>query len=158
MYIERIKAEKETIYIEALRLERKLSEVVAELESVTKDRDELVNARIPGLELLTYDESIQIGNLYVRNVIFTLAMKNNTPSYEYRVVFSNDTLSTVIPNLQIVLFDEMGIQLGEARVPADSTNGAEVSFTLDPAEVRTHSGAIEFFSAGTPRYFSLQIN
>ena len=158
VYIERIKTEKESIYIEALRLERELSETTAALETVTKDRDEMVNARIPGLERLTYDESIQVGNLYVRNIIFTLAMKNDTPSYEYRVVFSNDGLSTVIPNLRIVIFNELGVQLGEARVPADSTNGAEVGFILDPGEVRTHSGTIEFFSAGTPKYFSLQIN
>ena len=88
VYIERIKTEKETIFIEALRLERELSEATAALETVTKDRDDMVNARIPGLERLNYDESIQVGKLYVRNIIFTLAVKNETPSYEYRVVFS----------------------------------------------------------------------
>ena len=158
VYVERIKTEKESIFIEALRLERELSAAFTALETVTKDRDDMVNARIPGLELLAYDESIQISKLYVRNVIFTLAMKNDTPSYEYRVVFSNDGLSTVIPNLRIVLFNELGVQLGGAQIPADSSDSTEMRFTLDPGEVRTHSGAIEFFSGGTPKYFSLQID
>ena len=158
-YINRITEERKAISREALRLERELSVVAAELEAITLDRDALVNSRIPGLTLVAYDETIQVGKFYVRNIVFTLAMKDETPSYEYRVVFSNDGLSTVIPDVQIILFDELGIQLGEARVPVDDVlTVGELSFTLEPGEVRTHSGAIEFLSKKSPKYFSLQID
>ena len=158
LYIERVRGEKETTYRDALLLERELSVATAALESVTRERDELVNDRIPGLQPLIYDDTIQVGDHYVRNVIFTLTAKDDSPSYEYRVVFSNDSLSTVIPDLQIVLFNELGIQLGSARVPVDSLAIGELSFTLEPGEVRTHSGAIELFSHQPPQYFVLQVD
>ena len=157
-YIERVRGEKEAIEREALRLESELSVALSALESATEDRDDLVNARIPGLDLLTFDETIPVGEHYVRNVVFTLAMKNDTPSYEFRVVFSNDGLSTVIPDVQIVLFNELGVQLGGARVPLDTVTGGEASLTLEPGEVRTHSGAIELFSDQAPKYFYLQMD
>ena len=59
VYIERTKTEKELIYIEALRLERELSEATSMQETVTKDRDDMVNVRIPVLERLIYNETIR---------------------------------------------------------------------------------------------------
>lgn len=158
LYVDSISDEGEILEKEVSRLDRELTTATTALERITSDRDMLVSDRIPGLSLVRYDETLQIGDQYVRNIVFTLAKKDDKPSYEYRVVFSNDGLSTVIPDLHIILFSEVGIQLGDAQVPSDDLSEDDLIFTLEPGEVRTHSGTIEYASSESPKYFFLQVN
>ena len=158
MFTQRLVEEKDAIRHEALKLDRDLANTVSLLEAVTQERDELVNERIPGLQSLAYDETILVSRKYVRNIVFTLANKNASPSYEYRVVLSNDGLATVIPDVRVLMFDPLGVQLGIAEITVDSMDNGEGEFTLEPGEVRTHSGTIQFFSADEPQYFRLHIN
>ena len=46
VYVERIKTEKELIYIDVIESGREVSEATSAVETVTIDRDDLVNARI----------------------------------------------------------------------------------------------------------------
>lgn len=132
--------------------------MVSALDSVTRERDELVHSRLPGLEGLSYDETLQVAVSYVRNISFTMTMQNEIPAYEYRVVFSNTGLSTVIPNLRIMVFDKLGIQLGEDGVPGDVLEDDTLVMTLEQGEVRTYSGTIEVLPSRSPTYYLLHID
>lgn len=51
----------------------------------------------------------------------------------------------------------MGIQLGQRQVPERALNDVGIELTLDPGEIRTHSGTIDIQHGLSPHYFSLQI-
>ena len=90
--------------------------LAAELEKVKGERDILVQQRIPGLIPLRYDEAINIDNQYVRNIIFTLAKSGKKNIYEYRIVLHNNTLTVARPKAEIILFNDIGIQIGMAKI------------------------------------------
>ncbi len=135
------------------KLEVKHQGVVKELETLRSERDALVQGRIPDLLPLRFDEAIPIDTGYIRNVIFTLVKNGSNTVYEYRVVLSNDGLSIVRPKVEIFLFNELGIQIGNALVePGNATTHIERA-TLEPGEVRSYSAGIEMLREGKPVYF-----
>jgi hypothetical protein len=143
-----------------LRKQEVLTESLArELDSVKNERDILVQERIPGLIPLTYDEAITIDNEYVRNIIFTLAKSGKKNIYEYRLVLHNNTLTVAHPKAEIMLFNDIGIQIGMAKIEqTDATNDIDTRATLDPGEVRSYTAAINLGLNEEPSYFLLVIS
>jgi len=132
--------------------------LAGELETVKNERDILVQERIPGLIPMTYDEAISIDNEYVRNVIFTLAKTGNNNIYEYRLVLHNNTLSIARPKARIILFNDIGIQIGMAQIEqTDASTETDARASLDPGEVRSYTAAIDLIRDEEPSYFLLDI-
>ena len=130
-----------------------------ELETVKNERDILVQQRIPGLIPLSYDETINIDNQYVRNIIFTLAKSGKKNIYEYRLVLHNNTLAVARPKAEIILFNDIGIQIGMAQIEqTDATTQIDVRPSLDPGEVRSYTAAIDLIRDEEPSYFLLIIS
>jgi hypothetical protein len=133
--------------------------LASELETVKNERDVLVQERIPGLTPLTYDETINIDNEYVRNILFTLAKSGKKNIYEYRLVLHNNTLSIARLKAEIMLFNNVGIQIGMAQIEqTDATNDTDIRAALDPGEVRSYTAAIDLIRAEEPSYFLLVIS
>jgi len=132
--------------------------LTVELETVKKERDILVQKRIPGLIPMLYDEAIAIDNEFVRNIIFTLAKSGNKNIYEYRLVLQNNTLTITRPKAEIILFNDIGIQIGMAHIEqTDATTDLEGRAALDPGEVRSYTAAIKLIRDEKPSYFMLNI-
>ena len=134
--------------------------LASELETVKNERDILVQERIPGLTPLTYDEAINIDNEYVRNIIFTLAKTGKKNIYEYRLVLHNNTLSIIRPKARIILFSDIGIQIGMAQIEqTDASTETDARAALDPGEVRSYTAAIDLTrNEEQPSYFLLDIS
>ena len=134
--------------------------LASELEIVKNERDILVQERIPGLIPMTYDEAINIDNAYVRNIIFTLAKTGKKNIYEYRLVLHNNTLSIARLKAKIILFSDIGIQIGMTQIEqADATTETDTRAALDPGEVRSYTAAIDLTSnEEQPSYFLLDIS
>jgi len=133
--------------------------LTAELATIKNERDILVQGRIPGLIPLTYDEAINIDNEYVRNIIFTLAKIGKKNIYEYRLVLHNNTLSIARPKARIILFSDIGMQVGMAQIEqSDTATDADARATLDPGEVRSYTAAIDLIRNEEPSYFLLDIS
>jgi hypothetical protein len=133
--------------------------LTAELETVKKERDILVQKRIPGLIPLLYDEAITIDHEFVRNIIFTLAKSGKKNIYEYRLVLHNNSLTVVRPKAEIILFNDIGIQIGMAQIEqTDATTELEGGTALDPGEVRSYTAAINLIRDEKPSYFLLNIS
>ena len=133
--------------------------LASELETVKNERDILVQERIPGLIPLTYDEAINIDNEYVRNIIFTLAKTGKKNIYEYRLVLHNNTLSIIRPKARIILFSDIGIQIGMAQIEqTDASTETDARAALDPGEVRSYTAAIDLTRDEEPSYFLLDIS
>lgn len=130
-----------------------------ELGTIQNERDILVQERIPGLIPLTYDETINIDNEYVRNIIFTLAKTGKKNIYEYRLVLHNNTLSIARPKARIILFSDIGIQVGMAQIEqSDASTETDAGTALDPGEVRSYTAAIDLVRDEEPSYFILDIS
>jgi len=141
-----------------LRKQEVLAQKLAkELEIVSNERDILVQERIPGLTPLTYDNTINVENEYVRNIIFTLAKSGKKNIYEYRLVLQNNTLSIARPKAEILLFNDVGVQIGRALVERNHATQTDARATLDPGEVRSYTAAINLIRNEEPSYFLLLI-
>jgi hypothetical protein len=157
-HVARKSAETEQAILELRIQEKTLNSINSELETVIKERDALVQGRIPGLLLLAYDKTITTENEYIRNIIFTLVKNGSKETYEYRLVMHNDTLSVTYPTVEILLFNDVGIQIGRAHVEqSDAINGAG-RVALEPGEVRSYTANIDLIRDEEPRYFLLAVS
>lgn len=134
-------------------------DLAAELEKVKSELDILVQERIPGLIPLRYDEAINVDNKYVRNIIFTLAKSGKKDIHEYRLVLHNNTLTVARPRAEIILFSDIGVQIGMAQIEqSDATTEADGRASLDPGEVRSYTATIDLIRNEKPSYFLLIIS
>lgn len=138
--------------------EARASKLGKELETTRSERDILVQQRIPGLIPMVYDETINVDNTYVRNIIFTMAKTGKKNIYEYRLVLHNNTLAIARPKTEIILFNDVGIQIGMAQIEqSDAITETGARTALDPGEVRSYTAAIDLIRDEQPSYFLLII-
>lgn len=156
-YVARKSAETEQALLEFRIQEKTLNTTNSELETVRNERDALVQGRIPGLMPLAYDETITADNKYIRNIVFTMVKTGNKETYEYRLVMHNDTLSVIHPKVEILLFNDIGIQIGLAQVENTASTGTGRS-SLDPGEVRSYTATINLIRDEEPHYFLLVVS
>jgi len=155
LHIARKSTEHEQTLLELRKQEIAMSAITSELETVRNEMNTLVQNRIPGLLPLKYDEAITIDDKYIRNIIFTLVKNGQKRSYEYRLVMHNDTLSVIHPIVKILLFNDIGMQIGVTQVEyMDASTGTERS-VLYPGEVRSHTSSIDLIRDEEPSYFLL---
>jgi hypothetical protein len=157
-HVARKSAESEQALLELRIQEKTLGTVNSELETVRNERDALVQGRIPGLLPLTYDETITTDNEYIRNIIFTLVKNGKKETYEYRLVMHNETLSVIHPMVEILLFNDVGIQIGLAQVEQANASTGTGRSALDPGEVRSYTATINLVRNEEPRYFLLAVS
>ena len=135
-----------------------MSAITSKLETARNEMDALVQDRIPGLLPLKYDEAITVDDKYIRNIIFTLARNGKKRNYEYRLVMHNDTLLVIRPVVEILLFNDIGVQIGVAQVEyMDASTGTKRS-ELYPDEVRSYTSSIDLIRDEEPSYFLLAVS
>jgi hypothetical protein len=157
-YLDRKSTEYEQMLLEFRKQEITVKTISNELETARSELDALVQGRIPALLPLKYDEAITVDDNYIRNIIFTLVRNGKKRNYEYRLVMHNDSLSVIRPVVDILLFNDIGIQIGVAQVKyMDASAGTERS-VLDPGEVRSYTSSIDLIRDEEPSYFLLAVS
>ncbi len=138
---------KQTQELEALR---------PQVEKLQADIATLTHSRLPDLNLLEFDKVLSLDKDYVKNIVFTVSGKGDEKLYEYKVVMHNGTLNLIHPQVDILFFDHVGIQVGISRlgVQKDGTPTLEM---LDRGEIRSFSSKIELNDNAKPEYFRLKI-
>jgi hypothetical protein len=116
----------------------------------------LVNGRLPGLSELIFDTTLQLNASYVRNLTFTVTGVGDNKRYEYRLVVDNQTGDALFPIIEIMLFDEQGIQTGYVKIDKESATSNEDLEFLEPHEIRAYNGPIPIHRNSKPLYFLLQ--
>ena len=149
--------EHEQTLIEFRKQELAMEALTSELETVRNEMDTLVQDRIPGLLPLKYDEVINVDDKYIRNIIFTLVKNGKKRNYEYRLVMHNDTLSVIRPVVEILLFDDTGIQISVTQVEYRDASTMTEHSALDPGEVRSYTSSIDLSRDEEPSYFLLAV-
>jgi len=157
-YLDRKSTEYEQMLLEFRKQEITVKAISNELATARSELDALVQGRIPALLPLTYDEAITVDDGYIRNIIFTLVRNGKKRNYEYRLVMHNDSLSVIRPVVDILLFNDIGIQIGVAQIKyMDASSGTERS-VLDPGEVRSYTSSIDLIRDEEPSYFLLAVS
>jgi hypothetical protein len=70
----------------------------------------------------------------------------------------NDTLSVIHPMVEILLFNDIGIQIGLAQVEHTDASTMTGRAALDPGEVRSFTAAIDLVREEQPHYFLLAVS
>lgn len=148
-----------TLAEERAQSQTRLEQVQADLTSARKGLkaahasiSTLVEQRIPGLQPLKLDEALPTASSVVRDVTFARAT-GSEQGYELKAVLENGSRVSVSPALRIVLFDQLGVQVGHARIGSDSESE---NLTLRPGEIRSHFAVIEVEPGSQASYFRLE--
>ena len=112
----------------------------------------LVEQRIPGLQPLKLVEALPTASSMVRDVTFSRPAGSDQ-GYEIKAVLENGSRTSVSPALRIVLFDELGVQVGHAQIGSESDGE---NLTLRPGEIRSHFAVIEVDPGNQASYFRLE--
>ncbi|MGB5339710.1 MAG: hypothetical protein WBO06_11520 [Gammaproteobacteria bacterium] len=154
-YISSRSTEHERTVLELRKQTSTLQKMSRELETVRAERDQLVKGRIPELLPVEFDVAIDINEQNIRNIIFTLARNGSNKIYEYRIVLNNETLAIIHPKVEILAFNDVGIQIGMAQISTSDATSGSGRPSLDPGEVRSYTGVIQLTRNEEPRYFLL---
>lgn len=135
-----------------------LAEAKAQLKTTRGELATLIEGRIPNLHVFKADEVIPIEQSYLRNISFTEMRKNDIPVYEYKLVTHNETDIMLTPRATILMFDELGVEIGRSSVPPHMSDGPVTDHTLYPDEVQSYAAAIEIAPEASPSYFKLDVD
>jgi len=142
--------------IDSLRAKLEESHVLS--KKLLADMDSLVESRLPGLNRLQYDTVIPVAVRYVKNVIFAISKDARVPTYEYRFVFFNPKITPVFPRVKVHLFDDRGIEVGNADVTGTGQASAGRVRSLGPGEIRSYNGSFSVIADQKPYYFLMELN
>jgi cell division protein FtsL len=142
---------------ELAKSQDELHQAIPELRKVRQELDELIRGKLPRLHKLEYDQVFSLNQGYLKNMTFTKVAKNKIQSYEYKLVVQNNTSSLLWPEIQILLFNELGIQVGNAEIGTANPIALKAP-SLSIGEVRSYSGILQLPEKNEmPTYFLIRI-
>jgi len=107
----------------------------------------LVEGRLPNLRTLEPDKVLKVGEHYVRNIVFTVIGNGHSRVYEYKMVMENPYYYPVYPDIRLLVFDKLGVQVGIDNI--------EEKLELGPGASRSYSSNINVFMHSIPDYFNI---
>ncbi len=131
-----------------IKLQETQDELVQTRSALIKTQRELeatVQGRFPQLRRLELDKVLPIHDGYVKNIVFTMLKKSNEITYEYKLVLDNNSDTTGIPEVKVLVFDNLGVQLGGDELPKQEP--------LSRHETRSYSSIVDLVVPGEPHYF-----
>ncbi|HYE37724.1 hypothetical protein [Methylocaldum sp.] len=135
---------------------QELQALKPEVEKLRADIAALTVSRLPNLTKLEFDKVIPLDLDYVKNIVFTVAGKDSDKHYEYKIVTHNSGLSLIHPEVDILFFDRVGIQVGLSQIGfhQDGTPNLDM---LERGEVRSFSSKVDLTDDSNPEYFRIKI-
>lgn len=127
--------------------EGELEQTRNRLAEAEQDLAAVISGRFPNLMPLEPDKVFEVKQHYVKNIVFTVLKKDNEKMYEYKLVLENRYDYPVYPDLRLLVFDKLGIQMGVDDILDDQE--------LAPGESRSFSQTIDVFMNSDPSYFAL---
>lgn len=138
-------------------LSLKVTSLEKEVQYLQETLDSLVTDRIPNLHPLEFDLTLPSKQKYLKNISFTLTGTEKNKKYEYRAILRNDKRNDVPLDVNILLFDAVGIQVGMAALIPELTAAETGKRVLKPGETRAFSNEIELTRDAEPRYFLVEV-
>lgn len=159
LFIQLTLSEQENLDLTVLEKKQalELQALKPEVEKLRADIAALTTSRLPNLTKLEFDKVIPLDLGYVKNIVFTVAGKNSDKHYEYKIVMHNTDLTLIHPEVDILFFDRVGVQVGVSKIGfhQDGTPNLDM---LERGEVRSFSSVIDLTGDADPEYFRVKIH
>ena len=117
----------------------------------------LVQNRIPLLDSLEFDVIFPLEVDYLKNISFTRIGTKAEKKYVYRAVLENHQRNGIIPDVSILLFDALGIQVGMTTLTKENSASETHYIDLKPGESRAYSSQIYLTRNAEPKYFLVEV-
>lgn len=101
--------------------------------------------------------TIPINQRYFRNISFTLTGTSHERNYEYHAVMHNEGSESIKPDVTLLLFDELGVQVGKTHLSGRDATSETDSPSLSPGETRSYSSRVKLEHPAKPEYFLVDI-
>jgi hypothetical protein len=135
--------------------QRLVEEERSRLEEKENALASLLDERLPGLHRIEYNKLVDVNDKYVLNVTFAKSGVEDSKFVEYHALLVNNTQWMLLPQVEIFLFDDVGIQVGGTKLDHDqATNNAALP-ELEPGETRSYHSRIEVERDAVPKYYAL---
>jgi len=141
----------------AFEKQERLEKLQSEIEVLKLERAQLVQGRIPRLLPVELDATVPLNQDYIRNISLTLAGISQNRYLEYHVVMHNEGSVRIEPKGNLLLFDELGIQVGKAPLFDENAASDAVSNMLRPGETRSYFNRIKLDREPYPKYFLVEV-
>ncbi|MBN2449809.1 MAG: hypothetical protein JXR77_05435 [Lentisphaeria bacterium] len=147
------------------RAQARVGDLSARLETLTEQTEQqrarletqledMVRGRLPEpLREILFDDVLRLDDGCLQSILFSRVGTAEKPAYEYKLVLQNDGPERISPRFLILVFDAVGVQIGEADVTESATWRSALGHGLDPGVSRSFSDVISLRFAGMPRYF-----
>ncbi len=136
--------------------EEELQRMTPEVQNLRNDLDTLIRGRLPRLRKLEYDRVLPLDDRYLKNITFTEIINRDRRGHEYKLVTQNNTSAPLWPEVQLLIFNELGIQIGGAEIGTGQPNALKVN-SLGVGEVRSYTGTVDLLDhTATPAYFMVR--
>lgn len=136
--------------------EEELQRMTPEVQNLRNDLDTLIRGRLPRLRKLEYDRVLPLDDRYLKNITFTEIINRDRRGHEYKLVTQNNTSTPLWPEVQLLIFNELGIQIGGAEIGTGQPNALKVN-SLGVGEVRSYTGTVDLLDhTATPAYFMVR--
>lgn len=146
----------QTLRSSLAQTEEKLRQVTPELQKLRVDLEELIRGKLPRLRKLEYDQVLSLDDQYLKNITFTEIVNRDSRNHEYKLVVQNNTSAPLWPEIQLLVFNELGIQVGSAEIGTRQPNALKAS-SLGVGEVRSYTASIDLADEETtPTYFMIR--
>ena len=141
---------------ELAKSQEELRQAMPELRQLRQDLDELIRGKLPHLRKLEYDQVLPLDEGHLKNISFTKVVNRGVQNYEYKLVVQNNTRALLWPEIQLFLFNELGIQVGSTEI-CTASPGALKAASLGMGEVRSYSAAFQLTDKNAlPTYFMIR--
>ncbi len=130
----------------------KVASMRADLSNLRDRNAELVAGRLPGLRQLEFGEIIEKPAEHVESVLLTRSNAYEGIRYEYLAIVKNRSAEYLTPEINIMLFNASGYQVGGTQISAKGSSLQRRQALLKPGESRSYSGVLEVNSDEPPPY------
>jgi hypothetical protein len=142
---------------ESRQLEMELAKARERITELNNDLTILLANRIPGIDSLIFNRQIELNKQYVKNITFVKSGLDGKTTIEFSAVLHNARTGPILPQVDIVLFDENGLQTGSARLDKSQTVTPVDIAELQPGETRTYSAQIALQRQTPSKYFVVEV-
>ena len=146
--IARLNRDNETLSADLAQSRARLAEIEPQNEKLRTGLVEILRNKVPHLRRLELDDALDVKAAYVKSILFTVARNGDEQHYEYTLLLENTTGYTIKPHVDVLVFDDLGVQIGQGGF-ADGNN-------LLPGDSRSRAGEINPLREGMPAYFEVR--
>lgn len=138
-------------------LRSRVAALEQQVSTLQEEKASLVQNRIPDLNPLAFDTIVPIGQGYLKNIRFTRTGTENDKKFGYLAVLQNDGQRNITPDVTILLFDSLGVQVGMAQLAKGDISSDERNHELKAGESRSYFSQIKLTRERDPEYFHVEV-